>query len=315
MAPTGFPHRVVVCHRLAEPAGRQPAGFPDDLLRVRTGVGEDSPSAFAPRQLILAHAAIADPRLGRLRHGGALGAGGFRAGRLRAGPTGVWVGDWRFALDGERYRAEVHADDFSYALDLRPAGPPLLNGQGGFSAKAADPRHASYYYSRPQLAVSGSVTFDGRTARARPGLAGPRVVQRAAAGRRQGLGLGRPQPGRRQCADGLRLRDGQGRALWAAATWQLAGGGARVMHPAEIAFTPGREWRSPRTGITYPVEWRLRVGEREFGLRPLLDDQELDSRRSAGSVYWEGGAGRRGWAEIGRGYLEMTGYGERIRVA
>jgi predicted secreted hydrolase len=46
------------------------------------------------------------------------------------------------------------------------------------------------------------------------------------------------------------------------------------------------------------------------------DDQELDSRRSSGAVYWEGAVrvaedGR----EIGRGYLEMTGYGEKIRVA
>ena len=46
-----------------------------------------------------------------------------------------------------------------------------------------------------------------------------------------------------------------------------------------------------------------------------MDDQELDSRGSTGAVYWEGEvrlveAGR----ERGRGYLEMTGYGDRIRV-
>jgi predicted secreted hydrolase len=46
-----------------------------------------------------------------------------------------------------------------------------------------------------------------------------------------------------------------------------------------------------------------------------MDDQELDSRRSTGTLYWEGAVrvlddGR----EIGRGYLEMTGYGDRILV-
>jgi predicted secreted hydrolase len=46
-----------------------------------------------------------------------------------------------------------------------------------------------------------------------------------------------------------------------------------------------------------------------------MDDEELDGRRSAGVVYWEGAVrvaedGR----EIGRGYLQMTGYGEQIRV-
>ena len=50
-------------------------------------------------------------------------------------------------------------------------------------------------------------------------------------------------------------------------------------------------------------------------VREMRLQQELDSRRSTGAVYWEGAvrvqeAGR----EAGRGYLEMTGYGERIRV-
>lgn len=293
-----------------------PLGFQTTFFRVRTGVGEDSPSAFAPRQLILAHAAIADPRLGRLRHGERSARVGFGRAGFERGRTGVWVGDWRFALDGERYCAEVRADDFAYTLDLQPSGPPLLNGHGGFSAKAADPRHASYYYSRPQLAVSGSVTLDGKQLPVR-GQAwldhewSSELLPEGAKGWDWvGLNL---DDGSALMA--FRLRDGQGRALWAAATWQPAGGGARVLRPADVAFTPGREWRSPRTAITYPVEWRLRVGEREFGLRPLLDDQELDSRRSTGSVYWEGAVRVvEGGREVGRGYLEMTGYGERIRV-
>ena len=45
-----------------------PLGFQSTFFRVRTGLGEKNPSAFAPRQLVIAHAAIADPRLGRLRH-------------------------------------------------------------------------------------------------------------------------------------------------------------------------------------------------------------------------------------------------------
>jgi predicted secreted hydrolase len=63
------------------------------------------------------------------------------------------------------------------------------------------------------------------------------------------------------------------------------------------------------------VEWRVRVGVRDFLLQVLMDDQELDSRRSTGAIYWEGAVrlsedGR----EVGRGYLEMTGYGDRLRL-
>jgi predicted secreted hydrolase len=46
-----------------------------------------------------------------------------------------------------------------------------------------------------------------------------------------------------------------------------------------------------------------------------MDDQELDSRASTGVVYWEGAvtasaAGR----SVGRGYLELTGYGSMVRI-
>jgi predicted secreted hydrolase len=40
-----------------------------------------------------------------------------------------------------------------------------------------------------------------------------------------------------------------------------------------------------------------------------MDDQELDGRRSTGIVYWEGAVRlMEADREIGRGYLEMTGY-------
>ena len=64
---------------------------------------------------------------------------------------------------------------------------------------------------------------------------------------------------------------------------------------------PGANGASPRRPAT-------------FGVRALLDDQELDSRASTGTIYWEGlsllvdEGGRR----VGRGYLEMTGYAARL---
>ncbi|MGA0028104.1 MAG: lipocalin family protein, partial [Steroidobacteraceae bacterium] len=86
----------------------------------------------------------------------------------------------------------------------------------------------------------------------------------------------------------------------------------RVVHhgPETVVFRPGRRWRSPRTGVEYPVEFELQVGDERLDLRPLMDDQESDSRQTTGAIYWEGAvraqdvAGRRG-----RGYLELTGYG------
>ena len=82
-----------------------------------------------------------------------------------------------------------------------------------------------------------------------------------------------------------------------------------------MAFEPLAHWQSPRTGIRYPVHWCVRVGPRVFTLQVLMPDQELDSRLSTGAIYWEGAVRLlEGGKEVGRGYLEMTGYGETIRL-
>jgi predicted secreted hydrolase len=59
----------------------------------------------------------------------------------------------------------------------------------------------------------------------------------------------------------------------------------------------------------------LHAGERELVLEPLLDDQELDSRASTGTIYWEGAVTAvEGGRRVGRGYLELTGYGKPVRL-
>ena len=91
---------------------------------------------------------------------------------------------------------------------------------------------------------------------------------------------------------------------------------ARMFAHDEVRFTPSRLWSSPHSKARYPVEWRVATPAGHFQVRALLDDQELDSSGSTGTVYWEGlselidGDQR----VVGRGYLEMTGYGEKIRL-
>jgi len=50
-------------------------------------------------------------------------------------------------------------------------------------------------------------------------------------------------------------------------------------------------------------------------LEPLMDDQELDSRASTGTIYWEGAVRvSRDGREVGRGYLELTGYWKPMQM-
>ena len=300
-------------------------GFQLTFFRVRTRIGEDNPSRFAPRQLVLAHAAVADPATGRLRH--AERSGRAYPGLVEAleGRTAVRVDDW--LLEGgdssqAGYRSRIDAEDFGFALDFTPDRAPVLNGREGYSQKAPDPLNASYYYSRPQLAVSGTLRLDGEPV-AVSGHAwldhewSSEILPEGARGW-DWIGI--------NLADGgglmaFRMRDHEGRAIWAAASTSARDGRVRVHAPAEVRFEPLRLWRSPRTGIEYPVEWAVTVAERRYRLRPLMDDQELDSRASTGAIYWEGAVrlheveeGGEDGPELGRGYLEMTGYAERLRM-
>lgn len=295
-------------------------GFQVTFFRVRTGIGEGSPSAFAPRQLIMAHAALADPRLGRLIHGENAARVGFGRAAFEVGRTGMRLGTWRLEQSDDLYIAEVHAAEFAYALELKADSPPMLNGAAGFSAKGPNPRNASYYYSRPNLSVSGRLKWDGRdeavvgTAWLDHEWSSEELPEGAHGWDWVGLNL---EDGGALMA--FRIRGGDGRSLWAGATWRDRNGLTRVVAPAAVVFEPLRQWRSPRTSIVYPVGWRLSVEGRRFELEPLMDDQELDSSQSTGTIYWEGAVrvleSRAGLArQVGRGYLEMTGYGKPIRL-
>jgi predicted secreted hydrolase len=59
---------MVVRHRLAQYAGRQAAGLPGTFFRSASSHDRANPSQFAPKQLIIGHAALSDPANGKLLH-------------------------------------------------------------------------------------------------------------------------------------------------------------------------------------------------------------------------------------------------------
>ncbi len=297
---------------LTDAQGRE-RGFQVTFFRVGTGLGADNPSRFAPRQLMLAHAAIADPATGHLLHAERVERALDPLSGASVGHTHAWIGDWDLRLKDGVYRTRIRAEAFELDLTLMPPGPPLLNGQDGFSQKTPDPANASEYYSRPQLAVDGQLRVDGEDQRV-SGRAwldhewSSEILPAEAQGWDWiGINL---EDGGSLMAFRMRRRDGS--TLWAGGTLREGGQTPRILSPQQVRFLPGRRWQSPRTGADYPVEWEIEIAGRRLSLRPLMDDQELDGRRSTGVVYWEGAARLfEADQEIGRGYLEMTGYWQR----
>ncbi len=297
-------------------ADGQPLGFQVTFFRLRPTLASGNPSAFAPTQLLIAHAAISDPARGRLWSDQRIARAALNLAGAAEGDTNVWLDRWRLTREPSQYHARIEASDFALALTLETTQPMLLNGERGYSRKGPQPQSASYYYSLPQLRVAGSVTRDGRATTV-SGLAwldhewsSEYLEPRAAGWDWVGLNL---DDGSALMA--FRIRDRDGRNFWAGGTWRDAAGRTEVLRPEAVQFMPGRRWRSLRTGIEYPVEWTLQAGSQRFELQPLLDDQESDSRATTGAVYWEGAViANRDGRRLGRGYLELTGYGSPLRL-
>ena len=300
----------------ARTADGQDVGIQVTFFRNRPGIAEDSASRFAPSQLLFAHAAVADPRTGALLHDQRAARAGFGLAEAAAETTDVRIGDWSLRLTGDTYEARVAAREFTFALTFTATQPVLLQGDAGVSRKGPREAEASYYYSRPQLALAGTLAIGERTQDVR-GVAwldhewSSEYLPSDAQGW-DWTGINFDDGGALMA---FRMRAKDGAALWAGGSVRDAMGVMRTLSPPDVRFTPTRRWRSPRTGIEYPVAFRVEAGGLDLMLVPLFDDQELDSRASVGIVYWEGAvrAFRDGRA-VGRGYLELTGYGGPLRL-
>ena len=294
----------------------QPLGFQITFFRVRPQQPSANPSAFAPHHLLVAHAAVSDPRHGRLHHDQRAARIAFDLAGATAGRTEVWIDDWSLRQERRRYAATISTRQFRLELDFSATQPPLLQGMAGYSQKGPRPESASYYYSLPQLAATGTITQAGSTSTGR-GTAwldhewsSSYMDERAVGWDWIGINL---DDGGALMA--FQMRDAAGGVLWAGGALRSAGGEVRTFVQTEVRFTPLRHWRSPRTGALYPVSWRVQAGEHEFGIDCLFEDQENDTRATTGAIYWEGAVRALiGSRQAGRGYLELTGYWRRLQL-
>ena len=305
----------------------RPLGFQVTFFRVRTDVDPANPSTFAARQLVIAHAALADPAAGKLMVDERIARTGFDLVQAGTVETDVRLDGWSLKRDAltDTYVGQIAARGFTLNFRAASQGPPWLQGDAGVSRKGPLPAQASYYYSRPQLQVEAEISVAGGSSGDR------REIARGIAWLDHEWSSAALAP---DAAGwdwiGMNLDDGS--ALLAFQIWRQGAapgeiplqryaafhsptGETRLVDPATVRFTPLRQWTSARSRASWPIAQRIQVGERTFDTAPLMPDQELDSRLTTGAVYWEGAstlleAGR----PVGHGYLEMTGYVKPLKL-
>ncbi|QXL84691.1 carotenoid 1,2-hydratase [Comamonas sp. NLF-1-9] len=305
-------------------------GFQITFFRSRVDAAQSLQSRFAARQLLFAHAAVTDLRRGRLLHDQRVARAGWGVAEASSTDCAIRLQDWSLTRTphggpgDSRYAIRAGAADFALEIDASSTQAPLLQGDAGLSRKGPHPDEASYYVSQPQLQLAGALSVAGQRM---PLTSGEAWDNRAWMDHEWSETLLAPDAvgwdwiGMNLRGGGaltaFQLRRADGSALWAGGSLRPSGDApVQVFGSDEVRFTAQGHWRSALSGARYPVRWRLQTPAGNYGITALLDDQELDSRASTGAIYWEGLSTLRDEAdrEIGRGYLEMTGYAQPLQL-
>ncbi|MYC95564.1 MAG: carotenoid 1,2-hydratase [Caldilineaceae bacterium SB0661_bin_32] len=296
-------------------------GFQLTFFRSALAPGDPNrPSDFAAQQLYMAHFAVTSAPAGR--HVSfdrfSRGAGGV------AGATGspryeVWLDDWRAQeiVPGQmRLQAAAEDDSGPISIDLALAEtrPPLLHGEAGFSRKGPEPGNANHYYSLVRMETAGEIVFAGRRIPV-TGLSwmdhefGTSALSGDAAGW-DWFAVTLDNDVVLMFAE-IRTLSGISQEIFEG-TLSFPDGRQVSIHPDDFTLTPTGQWTSPESGTVYPSGWRVAFPEHriELTIEPLIDDQEMD----VAFTYYEGATIVRGMMKgepvAGRGYVELTGYGE-----
>ncbi len=267
-----------------------------------------SKAGWSSNQLWMAHAAVSMP-------GGHQYEQRFARGGI--GQTGVtlddrfeaWIDDWVWLSENDSlFPSTLHFRIAGKGINMQLSSSAdwVLHGDAGYSLKSQQGQ-ASYYYSQPQIQISG--TIEGTQ------LSGSAWLDREWSSQP----LAKNQSGwdwfSLHLTDGsklmlYRLRHDDG-VHWLSGSWIKADG--KLTHlPGEAIRLSEKNSRHIKTReskkIFLPLDWVVSLPglNRELHIRPLYDQQWMGGR----FPYWEGVVlveDANGTA-AGTGYMELTGY-------
>ncbi len=296
-------------------------GFQLTFFRSALAPGDTNrTSDFAAQQIYMAHFAVTSAPAGRHLSFDRFsrGAGGV-AGATGAPRYQVWLDDWLAFETGPgqmRLQAAVEAEigPVSIDLTLTETRPPLLHGDAGFSRKGPEAGNANYYYSLVGMETAGNIVFGGTKIDV-SGLSwmdhefGTSALSGDAVGW-DWFAVTLDNDVVLMFAE-IRTKSGATQEIFEG-TISFPDGRQIAIFQDDFTLTPTGQWTSQDSGIVYPSGWRVIFPRHdiELTIEPLIDDQEMD----VAFTYYEGATVVRGTMDGapvgGRGYVELTGYGD-----
>ena len=218
-------------------------------------------------------------------------------------------------LEAATQRAGWQPGDISVQLSLIPRKEPVIHGKNGVSQKAEGKGRASHYYSFTRLEAKGRLQLGKRHV----SVTGTAWMDHEFGSNQ----LDEDQVGWDWLS--LQLSDGRELMLYlmrknngtldphSSGTIVSKDGGTRHLPQSSFRMEATGKWESSRSGAVYPMGWRVWVpGEdMELTIRPIIQDQEMETSGSTRVTYWEGGVTAKGISGghpvSGVGFVEMTG--------
>jgi predicted secreted hydrolase len=292
-------------------------GYQLTFFRVGVDKAPVNPSRWAVRDLFMAHLAVTDINGQKFRFAEKLNRAGIGWAGAATDEYRVWNADWEARQNGQgQILLRAAQDGIGVELTLDQGKPPVIHGARGVSQKGSQPGNASHYYSLTRMPTRGAITIDGK----RYEVSGISWMDHE-------FGtsfLEKEQKGWDWLS--IQLDDQSELMLYqfrrsdnspdphSSGTIIDSAGQASSLSVSDFTLEPVTRWRSPKTGATYPVAWKIKIPSRQMELtvQAVMNDQELVTTESTRVNYWEGAITvqgvKNGKAVQGRGYLEMTGY-------
>lgn len=303
----------------------RPFGY--ELTFFRRGMPREQtktlPSKWAVSHLYLAHFAISDLSKGQFHYADKMSRAGLGKAGAAQDRLHVWIDQWSAESPSAAPGTQtLRAADGNMAIQFTvSSGKPLVvHGTDGISRKGSVAGQASHYYSFTRLATTGTVTIGNESfdvtgtswmdhefgsADLDKDLVGWDWFSLQLDDQRELMlyRLRRADGSAHPASSGTLIeRDGQGHHL-------LLG---------DFTLEPTSFWTSQTSHARYPQRWRLTIPSQQLSLElvPRMAEQELSPKRSTQITYWEGAIETTGTAQgkpiHGQGYMELTGYAERI---
>ena len=234
----------------------------------------------------------------------------------------VWNENW--SVQGSDKTHTIHVEDRNASLNLTLTSmkAPVLHGDNGLSQKAEGAGRASYYYSLTRLATEGEITVGGTKEKVR-GLSwmDHEFGSNELAENQVGWDWFSMQLGdNTELMLYLMRRKDESVDPYSSGTLVAKDGRTRHLELNDFRVDVLDRWKSPESGATYPLKWKVTVPAEDLTLeiQPEFPNQELITNRSTRVTYWEGAVRisgmRRGQPIAGAGYVEMTGYSGRLTL-